>query len=141
MRWTALAALLALPGCAAELKPTVEAFDRYIRETEQRLADGKVFLWADESADRARRVKAGEVVVEPFRNKAVTPVPGGLVHDWVGSVFLPGATLERTLAMGRDYDHHKDVSTTEVIDSRVISHTGNDFHIYLRPVSYTHLRA
>jgi hypothetical protein len=34
--------------------------------------------------------------------------------------------------MGRDYDHHKDVYQPEVIDSRVISHTGNDFHIYLR---------
>jgi hypothetical protein len=110
----------------------VEAFDRYIRQTEQRLADGKVFLWADESADRARRVKAGEVVVEPYGGKAVTPVAGGLVHDWVGSVFLPGATLEQTLAMVRDYDRHKDVYKPEVIDSRVISHTGNDFHIYLR---------
>lgn len=133
MRWTALAALLALPLWAAELKPkTVEAFDGYIREAEQRLADGKVFLWADASADRARRVKAGEVVVEPFRGKAVTPVPSGLVHDWVGSVFIPGATLERTLAMVQDYDHHKDVYKPEVIGSRVISHTGNDFHIYLR---------
>jgi hypothetical protein len=133
MRWTALAALLALPSWAAELKPkTVEAFDGYIRDTEQRLTDGKIFLWADGSADRARRVKAGEVVVEPFRNKAVTPVPGGLVHDWVGSVFIPGATLERTLAMVQDYDHHKDVYKPEVIASHVISHTGNDFHIYLR---------
>ena len=133
MRWTALAVLLALPACAAELQPrTVEAFDRYIRQTEQRLADSKVFLWADESADRASRVKAGEVVVEPFTGQAVMPVPSGLVHDWVGSVFLPGVTLERTLAMVRDYDHHKDVYQPEVIDSRVISHTGNDFHIYLR---------
>src|SRR5664279_3131508 len=110
MRWIAMAALLALPACAAELKPkTVEAFDGYIRDTEQRLADSKVFLWADESADRARRVKAGEVVVEPFAGQAVTPVPSGLVHDWVGSVFLPGVTLERTLAMVRDYDRHKHV--------------------------------
>ena len=133
MRWIALAALLALPARAAELKPeTVEAFDRYIRETEQRLADSKIFLWADENADRARRVKAGEVVVEPFRAKAVIPVPGGLVHDWVGSVFIPGATVERTLAMAQDYDHHKDVYKPEVIGSRLISHTGNDFHIYLR---------
>ena len=66
------------------------------------------------------------------RGKAVLPVPNGLVHDWVGSVFIPGATLERTLAMVRDYDHHKDVYKPEVIDSRVISHTGNDFHISLR---------
>ena len=50
MRWTLVAVLLALPACAAELQPrTVEAFDRYIRQTEQRLADSKVFLWADES--------------------------------------------------------------------------------------------
>ena len=125
--------MLALPACATELKPaTVREFDRYIRETEERLADSKIFLWADESADRARRVKAGEVVVEPFRDKPVTEVPDGLVHDWVGSVFIPGATLERTLAMVRDYDHHKDVYKPEVIDSRVISHTGNEFHIYLR---------
>ena len=62
----------------------------------------------------------------------MTAVPNGLVHDWVGSVFIPGATLERTLAMVQDYDHHKDVYKPEVIDSRVISHTGNDFHIYLR---------
>jgi hypothetical protein len=128
-----LAALLVFPAGAAELKPqTTEAFDRYIRETEQRLADRKGFLWADENPDRARRVKAGQVVVEPFRGKALTPVPDGLVHDWVGSVFIPGATLESTLAEGRDYDRHKDIYKPEVIDSRIISHTGNDFHIYLR---------
>ena len=133
MKWIALAAVLALPACAAELQPkTVAAFDRYIRETEQRLADSKIFLWADESVDRARRVKAGEVAVEPFRGKAVFEVPGGLVHDWVGSVFIPGATLQRTLAMVQDYDHHKDVYQPDVIDSRLISHTGDDFHIYLR---------
>ena len=128
-----MAALAALPACAAELKPeTVEGFDRYIRDTERRLADSRVFLWADESADRARRVKAGEVLVEPFRAKAVVEVPGGLVHDWVGSVFIPRATLQRTLAMVQDYDHHKDVYQPEVIASHVISHTGNDYHIYLR---------
>src|ERR1035441_4216210 len=121
MRWTAVAVLLALPAGAAELQPrTVEAFDRYIRQTEQRLADSKVFLWADESADRASRVKAGEVVVEPFTGHGVVRLS------------LPGVTLERTLAMVRDYDHHKDVYRPEVIDSRVLSHTGNDFHIYLR---------
>src|SRR5947199_67458 len=43
MRSTALALLLALPACAAELKPkTVEGFDVYIRETEQRLPKKKV---------------------------------------------------------------------------------------------------
>jgi len=133
MRWTALAALLALPAFAAELKPkTVEAFDRYIRETEQRLDASKTFLWADELPERAQRIKAGEVLVQPFHTKAVNPVPNGLVHDWVGSVFIPGVTLQQVVALVQDYDRHKDVYKPEVIGSRVISHTGNDFRIFLR---------
>ena len=128
-----MAALVALPAIAAELKPnTVEAFDRYISETENRLAGSKTFLWADESTERMQRIKAGEILVQPVHAKAVNPVTGGLVHDWVGSVFIPGATLERTLAMVQDYDRHKDVYKPEVIGSRVISHTGNDFRIFLR---------
>jgi len=133
MRWIALGALLALPAFAAELKPkTVEAFDRYIRETEQRLDESKTFLWADESPERAQRIKAGEVLVQPFHTKAVNPVPNGLVHDWVGSVFIPGVTLQQVLALVQDYDHHKDIYKPEVIGSRTLSHNGNDFHIYLR---------
>ena len=133
MRWIALAALIAFPAIAAELKPkTVEAFDRYIAETEKRLAGSKTFLWADESSERMQRIKAGEILVQPVHAKAVNSVTGGLVHDWVGSVFIPGATLERTLAMVQDYDRHKDVYKPEVVGSRIISHTGNEFHIFLR---------
>ena len=133
MRWTAVAALLALPAIAAELKPkTVEAFDRYISETENRLAGSKTFLWADESTERMQRIKAGEILVQPVHARAVNPVTGGLVHDWVGSVFIPGATLERTLAMVQDYDRHKDIYKPEVVGSRVISHDGNDYRIFLR---------
>ena len=118
---------------ARDLKPqTSEAFDRYIRQTEQRLDERKTFLWADESPDRARRIKAGEVVVEPTGAKPEIAVPNGLIHDWTGSVFLPGVSLERTLALVRDYDRHKQYYKPEVVDSRVLSHEGNDYRIYLR---------
>jgi hypothetical protein len=133
MRSIALLALAVSAAAAAELKPkTVEAFDHYIAQTERRLADGPGFLWADEKPDRARRVKAGEVVVEPFHAKPVSAVPGGLVHDWVGSVFIPGVTVEQTLAMVQDYDKHKNVYRPDVIDSKLMARNGNDFHIYLR---------
>ncbi len=127
----------ALPLSAATLQPrTSEAFDRYIRETEQRLGDSTgasaKFLWADESPERAARVRQGSPQVVPFGAKAVIEVPGGLIHDWVGSVFIPGATLARTLAMVQDYSHHKDVYKPEVVDSRLLSHQGNVFQIHLR---------
>jgi hypothetical protein len=126
--------LLPIFAGAVDLKPqTVEAFDRYVRQAEQRLDARKAFLWADENAERARRVRSGETVVEPFGPKPdISVTGGGLVHDWVGTLFIPGATLDRTLALVEDYNHHKDVYQPEVIDSRTLRHEGNDFHIYLR---------
>jgi hypothetical protein len=83
-------------------------------------------------AARARRVRQGEIVVAPATGAVETPVIGGLVHDWVGAAFIPGATLEKTLAAGQDYNRHKDIYRPEVMDSRTLAHTGNDFRVYLR---------
>ena len=122
-------------GClhAAQLKPpTVDAFNRYIRELEQRLNHRKSFLWADESPTRAQRVLLGEIVVGPGQAKPISPVPDGLVHDWVGTVFLPGTNLETTLAVIRNYDRHKEIYKPEVIDSKILARTGNEFRVYMR---------
>ena len=50
----------------------------------------------------------------------------------MGCAFIPGATLAQTLAQVQNYDRHKDIYKPEVIDSRLISHSGNDYKIYLR---------
>jgi hypothetical protein len=132
-RRIALAALLLGCAPAAELKPqTVAAFDRYIQQAEQRMDGRKSFLWTGESDARARRVRQGVMLVEPATGTAETPVAFGLVHDWVGAVFIPGAMLEQTLAVGQDYNRHKDIYRPEVMDSRILAHTGNDFRVYLR---------
>ncbi len=132
MRLIAVAALLVLPMTAADLKPqTVEAFDRYIKATEQRLDTAKVFLWSDENPDRARLVRQGQVVVQPFGKTPEIEVPDGLIHDWVGAVFIPSVALEKTLANMQDYNH-KEAYRPEVISSRLVSRNGNDFEVYMR---------
>jgi hypothetical protein len=131
----ALAAMLLFQARAADLQPrTAEAFDRYVREAEARMDAARSFLWADESPDRARRVRQGEVVAEPFTGKPDVSVGGGLVHDWIGVVFIPGATVDYTIARLGDYNGHKDIFKPEVIDSRTLSHSGNDYLVYLRLV-------
>lgn len=133
MRWILPILLLTGGLSAAELKPqTSEAFDRYIRQTEQRLESRKAFLWADESAARARRVKAGEVVVEPAGPNPEIEVPDGLIHDWVGAAFLPGVKLEQTMALVRDYEHHQQYYRPEVVASRILAHNDDNYRIYLR---------
>ena len=132
MKCLAIAALLASELVAGELRPqTLEAFNRYIRQTERRLDERTTFLWADESADRAGRVREGRVVVEPFGSNPVTSVPDGLVHDWVGAVFVQGASVEKTLAVIQDYDH-MEAYRPEVMASKLLSHSGADFHFYMR---------
>jgi hypothetical protein len=134
MRWIPIAVLFATTATAAELKPvTVEAFDRYIRQTEARLDASKGALWAEQTPDRARRVRSGEIAVQPFNAKPEWNVQGGgLIHDWVGSVFIPGVTVEQTLALVQDYTHHKDVYQPEVVESRLISREDQHFRIFLR---------
>lgn len=130
-----LVAVQAVP--AAELKQeTIDAFDRYVRAAEARIGERvrgeKNFLWLDDSADRRNRARNGEVVIGHIGNSAMTEVPDGLVHDWIGAAFIPGVTLEQTLAVVQDYDRHHDLYQPEVTESRLLRRNGNDFKIYYR---------
>lgn len=139
MKTAAWLAWLGLLPCvrAAELKPeTVAAFKRYIRAAEalrdQRVSGRRSFLWADESPQRRRQARHGEAVVEPLVGQGDLEVPGGLIHDWIGAVFIPGATLERVLTLVQDYDQHHAVYAPEVIASRTLWRDGNRFRVHLR---------
>ncbi len=129
--------LLAIqPGAlVAELKQhSVQAFEEYVRGTEARIESevrGKTFLWAERSPARLARVRQGEVVIEPFGPKPEIAIRDGLIHDWIGSVFMPGATLKQTLALIQDYDNHKNLYKLEVIDSHLLSRNGNVFKLRL----------
>jgi len=132
-----LCGLLVPAAQAVELKPeTVQAFERYIRETEARieprLRSADKFLWADEDPRRIAEVRAGQIAIENRRAGDTIPVPGGLIHDWIGVVFIRGVTLAQTLALVQDYDHNQDHYKPEVLASRLVSRHGNDFVVHLR---------
>lgn len=134
---SALALWTAGAGAAAELQSeTVAAFDSYIRTTEARIAaqaSGKrSFLWTDESPQRRDLVRKGQIVAQPWNSRGEVPVPGGLIHDWIGSVFIPGVSLDKVLAMVQNYDNHYRLYQPEVIRSKTLQHDGNHYKIYLR---------
>ena len=120
-----------------ELKQeSLAAFHSYIDQTESEmdgtLDPGKPFLWTDADPSRSRRVQKGDVLAEPWSEDSPVHVPSGLIHDWIGAAFIPGTTVAQTLERVQDYDHHKNIYRPEVMDSRLISHHGNDFSIFLR---------
>lgn len=115
---------------------TTDAFETYIREAEAKmtpsLEGNEPFLWSDLIPERAQQVRKGSIVAQLRAGKELVRVPDGLIHDWVGAARIPGTTMKQTLSLVQDYDNHKRVYKPEVIDSKLLSHQGNDFKIYLR---------
>src|SRR5262249_39837353 len=58
--------------------------------------------------------------------------PGGMIHDWVGTVFVPGVKLEETLALEEDYDRHAEIFQPEVMRSKILKRNGGNFTVYFR---------
>ena len=114
---------------------TMEGFDAHVQGAEEHMEQtlhGDSFLWSDQDSSRAQQVRGGKVVAQFWAGHGPLKVPDGLIHDWIGAAFIPGSTVEETLALIQDYDKHKTVYTPEVMASKIISHRGNDFQIYLR---------
>jgi len=119
------------------LKPrTIEAFDDYIRNAEQAMEPSlhgrSAFLWSELNSQRAQQVRQGAIVAQLWAGDWPIKVPNGLIHDWVGTVFAPTVSIEQVLAMVQNYDNHKSIYKPEVMESKLISHEGNDFKIFLR---------
>jgi hypothetical protein len=147
MRMAGILALVLLINSAAtakQMKPeTVAAFNEYVRLTEQRIAreeNSGPFLWVDSAPPEQRdsvyaRLRRGDVVtqqLQTLKNGRAMSVPDGLLHHWIGVVFIPGAPLAKTVAFLQDYDQQHKFYAPEVERSRLLSRQGNDFHIYLR---------
>src|SRR5260370_40264957 len=85
--------------------PTKEAFERYVALTDARnteeLRQGSPFLWVD-ALPEARRaetyaaMKRGELMIERVEtrnNGTIIEGPEGLIHHWIGPLWLPASTL------------------------------------------------
>jgi len=123
---------------------TVAAFDRYARLTEERndaeLKRGSGLLWVDALPEPQRSVayaalKRGEVQIHQLNtldNGKPIGCPEGLIHHWVGVVFIPGATLDDVLGVLQDYDRQSTYYAPDVERSRIESQEGDHFRVFLR---------
>ncbi len=123
---------------AATLRPeTLAAWEEYLQtenvNLQDRIRPGGSFLWALEDAGRAARVRGGEIVVVPAPGQNPKKVPGGLIHHWMGAIFLSNVKLDGILEVTRDYDHYKEFYRPSVIESKVIarSNANDEFSMLL----------
>jgi hypothetical protein len=120
---------------AALKERTVQAWETYVRgatvRMEKRASGQSPFLWVDEKPDRLHRVQAGEVLVAPVDSDNPHTVPQGLIHDWIGALFLPNAKLDDVMAVLYDYDHYKDFYKPMVVKSNLLERTNDQAQITL----------
>jgi len=117
---------------AQELKPaTAHAFDCYVQSPEARLGARKAFLAADSDAALNDRLVRGHRV-ETFPANGANPhkLPAAHLYDWIGSVFIPGGTAERTIRLLQDYDHRAQYFSDMVSDSKLACRTGDGHFQY-----------
>jgi hypothetical protein len=130
-------------GNAEQLQPeTVSAFDSYAQKREAQIANELKtgpFLQLDGLSTTERdaaytRLKKGEVITAhmPPASDGPTHVPHGLIHHWMGTIFIPGVTLARTLAFLQDYNNQYKFYAPEVQRSKLLERNGNDFKVFLR---------
>jgi hypothetical protein len=119
--------LAAAPATNQLQRETVNAWEEYIRTVDSRMRarfDGYTpFLWIDESVHRGRRIGQGDILVAPVLPHGTQSVPNGLIHHWIGGVFIPGATITSLSAVVQDYGKYKDFYKPVVVDSKVLGCT------------------
>src|ERR1035438_796759 len=98
-------------GNAIDLKSeTLQAWNDYVHDGKTRMEDRAKrhdpFLWLAEERERNQRVREGEVLVEPAHGESPHTVPGGLIHDWIGAVFVPKAKLGDVMGVPDHYGHY-----------------------------------
>jgi hypothetical protein len=128
-------------AAAAELQNrTTQAFDRSVRLTEARLNGNVPFLWIDGLPEARRRealdaVRRNELSIERLETKdngREIDAPGGMIHHWVGTAFVPGATIDQALSILQNYNEHHRIYAPTVAASKLQSRDGDRFTFFLR---------
>ena len=107
-------------------RETVGAWESYIEGVNTSVAErntgSRPFLSADESPETQRRVQSGELVIT---NHDPRKVPRGLIHDWIGVMFLPNISLDQVMAVLNGYDRYSDIYKSLIRKSSVIEQSGD----------------
>ena len=135
----------ALPLQAAQLKPeTLQAWAEYVRLTEERIqgeleSESGFFVHDLGLAREARTpwqpIRSGQVMVsrmktEDHRGRSIK-VPGGIIHHWRGTVFIPSVQLEDVIHRLR-YPDTSMPPQEDVLDSKVLQRDQDSLRIYLK---------
>ena len=143
--WMAVLLVLTAGVQAAELQQkTVDAFNRYVAESDRQMAatanDPARFLWVNRLPDARRRttldiLRRGEIAIERQEIRIAgkkVDAPGGIIHHWLGVAFVPHGTIDTAAKLLLDYDRHADLFKPAVPRARTIARSGDTYRAAIR---------
>ena len=141
----ALTLALGVAAGSAELRPpTIAGFERYERvaeatiETEVSSPETFLHVFNGKEKDRPkadRLLQMGGVAIERLRetdNGRRIEVPDGLIHHWIGSIFVPNVQLRTAVEVLQDFDQHAEMFKPNIARSKIIERDGERFRLALR---------
>lgn len=96
-------------------------------------ADGEMLARAA-AENRLAAGAGGSPVIRPWSGKGPHAISGGVIHDWIGAVFVPKASAAAAIAVLQDVDRYKDVYAPACLASRLVSRDGNRLKASMRIV-------
>ncbi len=119
-----------------KLQPrTVEEFEAYAKKIEQQLSarwqGQKPFLAIGDDPAERQKVLGGELLIRPALPENPVSIDGGLIHDWLGAVFIPNVSMEKVLSILQNFDAHSRIYPS-VVSSHLIRRDGNHLTGYWR---------
>lgn len=124
-----LAVLAALQLGSTTLDPrTLAEFDTYMARADREM------LERARQAGGPRLGLPAEPAIAPWREDNPLPVYQGLIHDWLGAVFLPEATVEDALAVLRAVPRYPQIYSGDILEARILSSSGHRRRVLFRVV-------
>lgn len=114
---------------------TIAEFERYANKVESQLNErwsgSKNFLVLDDNPEEKKKVLAGELFIKSMSGDHPVAVTSGLIHDWLGAVFIPHVTPEHVVSILDDFNRHKDIYP-EITQSKTLERNGSTVTGYWR---------
>jgi hypothetical protein len=119
-----------------KLEPeTITEFERYSADVEaklkQRWQGKKNLFYVEDDKQNEKRVLDGEVFITQMNGGKPVEIKDGLIHDWLGAIYMPGTTVARVINILEDFDAHKDIYPA-VSQSHTVQRDGHKVKGYWR---------
>ena len=118
-------AWLSTPAQAADLQArTAQAYEKYAAQATRDFAGRAQKIALRNRCDGAITARAGS-------GDGILGVPDGLIHHWLGTAYIRGATLQQVDHVARDYPAYSKIYKS-VTSARVLSRKGDTYEVLVR---------